>query len=1059
EQAARRDGAQRQVQLAQLASEQAALRRVATLVACGASPSQTWSTVAAQVGQLLGADVTMVLRVEPDGTGTVVGGWSVPGVTVPTGGGLTVEGTGVAVSVLRTGQPAHTERFEGPSGSLPDRMRQLGVQSGVGAPVSVEGRLWGVVIAASRRAQQLPAGSESRIAEFTELLGTAIANAQARVELHRIADEQAALRRVATLVARSASPAEVLSAVASEVQDLLNADGAMVFRFEHDATATLFATAGADTPPGTRWTMEPPLAIEAVYRTGRPARVDDYGRASGQVVEEIIGPEKVRSSVASPIVVGGRLWGAIVIASRGVPLPTDTEQRMVDFTELVATAIANTQAREELRVIAEEQAALRRVATLVARGEPPAAVFAAVAGEVGQVLTAADFTMVGRYDPDHTVEVVGGWSRAGNHRLVGRRARLGGRNVSTLVFHRNQPARVDHFADVSAVVVDAGELGMRSSVGAPISVEGRLWGVMIVASTHEDALPDGAEHRLAQFTDLVATAIANAQAREELRVIAEEQAALRRVATLVAQGEPPAAVFAAVAKEVGQILPAADYTAVGRYEPDRAFEVVGSWSRISSHPLPVGHRASLHGQTLAALVFDTGRPARSNSDADVLSGCAAEARTRGVGSAVAAPISVEGRVWGVIMVASTRQEPLAPETEERLADFTELVATAIANAQAREELRRVANEQAALRRVATLVARAAPPAMVFTAVTEEVLRLCPAEVTLMGCYEPDDTVTIIAGWSATGAPVSVGTRVALGGHNVTTLVFHTSRPARIDNYTEASGAAATAARAEGTHSVVGAPILVAGRLWGVVIAASTRDQGLAADTETRLAGFTELVATAIANTDAHAQLTASRARIVATADHTRRRIERDLHDGAQQRLVSLALQLRMAQATVPPQLDELAAELDHVVAGLTSTLDELREIARGIHPAILADGGLAAALKVLARRSSVPVRLEVRIPARLPERVEVTGYYVVSEALTNSAKHAHASTAHVAADVVNGHLRLSVTDDGVGGADPTRGTGLVGLTDRVEAIGGTLIMHSRPGQGTSLIVELPVDSG
>jgi signal transduction histidine kinase len=244
-----------------------------------------------------------------------------------------------------------------------------------------------------------------------------------------------------------------------------------------------------------------------------------------------------------------------------------------------------------------------------------------------------------------------------------------------------------------------------------------------------------------------------------------------------------------------------------------------------------------------------------------------------------------------------------------------------------------------------------------------------------------------------------------------------------------------------------------------MLVASTREEPLPPGTEERLADFTELVATAIANAEAHAQLTASRARIVATADETRRRIERDLHDGAQQRLVSLAPQLRATQVAVPPELDELAGELDRVAAGMTSALDELREIARGIHPAILAEGGLAAALKTLARRSSVPVELGVRTTGRLPGRVEVTAYYVVSEALTNTAKHANASAVHVSVGPVDGIVRLSVRDDGIGGADPTRGSGLVGLKDRVEATGGTLIVQSRPGEGTRLLDELPVDFG
>jgi signal transduction histidine kinase len=260
-------------------------------------------------------------------------------------------------------------------------------------------------------------------------------------------------------------------------------------------------------------------------------------------------------------------------------------------------------------------------------------------------------------------------------------------------------------------------------------------------------------------------------------------------------------------------------------------------------------------------------------------------------------------------------------------------------------------------------------------------------------------------------------------------------------------------------SQVSAPVSIDGRPWGVMIAASRHGEPLPAGTRARLAGFTELAATAIANAEAHAELTVSRARIVATADETRRRFERDLHDGAQQRLVALALQLRAAQAAVPAGLSELRAELGRVAAGLTDTLDELREYARGIHPAILAEGGLAPALRALARRSPVPVVLNVGVGARLPERAEVTAYYVVSEALANAAKHARASAVGVTVDVVDGVLRLSVSDNGVGGADAGRGSGLVGLMDRVAAAGGALIVHSRPGQGTSLVAELPADAG
>jgi signal transduction histidine kinase len=283
-------------------------------------------------------------------------------------------------------------------------------------------------------------------------------------------------------------------------------------------------------------------------------------------------------------------------------------------------------------------------------------------------------------------------------------------------------------------------------------------------------------------------------------------------------------------------------------------------------------------------------------------------------------------------------------------------------------------------------------------------------------------------------------------------------PARIDDYADASGPAADLAREEGLRASVGVPITVEGRLWGVVMVSSRREP-LRADTEARLAGFTELVGTALANTEAQAALTTSRARIVSTADQTRRRIERDLHDGAQQQLVSLALQLWAAQAAVPPELEELQAELDRVAVGLTGVQDELREFARGIHPAVLAEGGLGPALRNLARRSPVPVDLQVHVEGRLPEQVEVTAYYVVAEALTNVAKHAGASLAQVEVDADDGLVRVSVRDDGVGGADPARGSGLVGLKDRVEATGGTLRVDSRAGQGTRLLVELPIDAG
>jgi signal transduction histidine kinase len=255
---------------------------------------------------------------------------------------------------------------------------------------------------------------------------------------------------------------------------------------------------------------------------------------------------------------------------------------------------------------------------------------------------------------------------------------------------------------------------------------------------------------------------------------------------------------------------------------------------------------------------------------------------------------------------------------------------------------------------------------------------------------------------------------------------------------------------------VGAPIVVDGRLWGALIVGSARSESLAAETEQRIGDFAYLIATAIANAETRAELTASRARIVTAADQARRRFERDLHDGAQQRVVSLGLELRGIEASVPPDQPALREQLAHVTAGLTAIADDLREISRGIHPAILSRGGLGAGIKALARRSAVPVVLDVGIDCRLPEHVEVAAYYVVAEALTNTAKHAHASQVSVRATIDTDDLRLDISDDGVGGATVGGGSGLIGLKDRVEALAGRLDITGPPEGGTRIMATIPL---
>jgi signal transduction histidine kinase len=376
----------------------------------------------------------------------------------------------------------------------------------------------------------------------------------------------------------------------------------------------------------------------------------------------------------------------------------------------------------------------------------------------------------------------------------------------------------------------------------------------------------------------------------------------------------------------------------------------------------------------------------------------------------------------------------------------------------RDAIRALADQQAALRRIATLVAHTVPPSEVFSAVAEELALCLGVHHSAVVRYEPDSAAIVLA---ARDEPRSkkmrVGRRFTLQGDTVAAMIMRAGRAARIDNHDTAAGPDAKYISGLGLHSGVGAPIIVDGRLWGAAIVGSLRSEPLPPDTEARVGDFADLVATAIANAATRAELTASRARIVAAADDARRRFERDLHDGAQQRLVSLGLELRTAEASVPPEWHGLKEQIAHIVGGLGAVSEDLQEISRGMHPAILSRGGLAPALKTLGRRSSVPVKLHLGIDQRLADSAEVAVYYVVAEALTNVAKHAQASEVTVSVEAEGANMRLEIRDDGVGGADLGKGSGLIGLRDRVEALGGHMEVESLVGNGTSLLVTIPFE--
>jgi signal transduction histidine kinase len=557
------------------------------------------------------------------------------------------------------------------------------------------------------------------------------------------------------------------------------------------------------------------------------------------------------------------------------------------------------------------------------------------------------------------------------------------------------------------------------------------------------------------------------------RQLADEQAALRRVATLVAGGARPAVVFSAVADELGQLI-GVEATFVSRVdlpsfgpagapvadpsgelaESEGYVTVVASYGRIRAE-VPVGFRMKLSPEMVMTIALRTGRPARITGERLTNGPFGAIAGRLGLRAVVATPVVAGGHYWGVT-VAATSREDFPADTESRMADFMELAGMAIANAETEQRLRELADTQASLRRLAMLVARGESPEAVFAAVTREALRYFGNGTARMIRFELDGTATLVANEGTTGPHVRVGRRwEGYPPAGLTATVLRTGRPARVDDYRDIPGGEPYLA--EGLRSAVAMPVHVQGRLWGMIAVGSGQGP-LPPDTEQRMTEFTELVATAVANAQSRAELMTSRARIVAASDEARRRIERDLHDGAQQRLVALALRLRMA-AESPTERGEPRTEMADAAAELMGVIDDLREISHGIHPAILSKAGLRPALRALGRRSVVPVELDVRVDGRLSEPVEVGVYYVVSEMLANAERHARASVVEVSAEAAGGMLRVRVRDDGIGGADPVRGSGLLGLKDRIEALGGTFSVRSPVGRGTTVTCELPVTAG
>ena len=536
----------------------------------------------------------------------------------------------------------------------------------------------------------------------------------------------------------------------------------------------------------------------------------------------------------------------------------------------------------------------------------------------------------------------------------------------------------------------------------------------------------------------------------ELERVAEEQAALRRVATLVARGATEGELAAAVAHELCRLFGAQTANTL-RWDGD-TIRVIGDWSAEGGEMQAAGRVLPFGGDTITARIVESSAPARVNSAADLQTEFAQQRYAElGLHASIGAPIVVDGKVWGVVTASRTqRDDPFPPDAEHQLGDFAALIAQAIVNADARRQAADLVEEQSALRHIATLVAGGRPQKEVLDAVTSEAGSLFGAtNVQLVRWEGVQDEVVVVAAWNdRRGLAVEPGSRYHPGPGSATIEVLETGFASRSQESSPELGVC----------SVIAAPVIIKASLLGALSALRAGEEPFPAGAEIRLRSFADLAAQSMANERAQSELRASRARIVRTADETRERLERNLHDGAQQRLVSVSVALRLATAKLSASPEDTRALLVGASDELTQALEELRDLARGLHPAVLTKHGLEPALEALASRAPLPVAVENEIESRLPAPVEAAVYYVVAESLTNVAKYAAATNVSVRVTCSKRVVRIDVVDDGVGGADLSGGSGLRGLEDRIEALGGRFGIDSPPGAGTRVWAEVQLSS-
>jgi PAS domain S-box-containing protein len=753
--------------------------------------------------------------------------------------------------------------------------------------------------------------------------------------------------------------------------------------------------------------------------------------------------------IAALVLYGPRLWPGIVIGDLLVgdystPLGTVLGQTVGNTLEVVVAAMLMR------RLCGGRRPAMDRVGdvfALVAAGAVGTAIsasFGATSLRLGDVISAHEFGEVWRtwWLSDFSGALVVTpllltWAAPGATRLSRREVLEGVALLAALVLLAELPSQRDvPYVVFPALIWAALRFGPRGAATALVVVSGlTVWntahnaGPFVRESITDSLLSSQLFLAAAALTSLVLAAVTAERTRATDALVANEER-LRSVVHSMAEGlvvRDGDGVITDCNAAAEQIL-GRDRDELRGHRPEALLGgVVGADGAEIAVERLLGDSALRSGRPEARFVACVSRP---------------DGERRWVEVSSAPVLGADGRPEGVVTTLGDVTD--RREAEQRL----------VASEQATRVL---ADEQAALRRIATLVAADAKPGALFDRVTEEVARLLAVPSVSLVRYADVRTATVVATYTEPGKEgVRVGAILALDGDTVVARVHRSGRAERVDSYEGVGGGLAHRLRSLGFRSSVAAPISVGGRLWGALAASTREAEGLAPDTERRLVDFAELVAQALANADARDELAASRARLVEVGDAERQRLERNLHDGAQQRLVALALQLRLVEARLGRDPDAARSDLEAAREQLDQALSELRELARGIHPAVLTDRGLKAAVDALVNRAQVPMEVADIPEDRLPESVETAAYYLIAEAVTNVAKYARATHVAVSVRPENGHLLVDVSDDGIGGADPAHGTGLRGLSDRVEALHGRLHVDSPAGAGTRVRATIPI---